>query len=208
MIIGIVGFQGDVSEHSDMLSRLSRKIGTDIEARLIRKPDDLDDIEAIIIPGGESTTIFKLLTQYSIYDRIKEMISNGLPVLGTCAGIILLSSDTGDDRVKGMELLDIKISRNAYGRQIDSFMEDIQIKGVGEFRAVFIRAPVIESSGRTEVLAECRGKPVMVRQGNRLGLTFHPELTKDYRVHEMLVRMVEGEGYISTGNKKKGGTGS
>lgn len=206
MIIGIVGFQGDVSEHSDMLEMLSKKKGLDIEVRLIRKEEDLNGIQGLIIPGGESTTIFKLLKQYSIYDKVKERIKEGLPVMGTCAGIIILSKKTNDERVGGMGVLDVSISRNAYGRQIDSFIDDIDIEGIGKFTAVFIRAPVIESSGEVEVLAEYRGKAVMVRSGKIMGLTFHPELTKDYRIHEMFIGLIEGEGYISTGNKKAGGS--
>lgn len=205
MIIGIVGFQGDVSEHSDMLEMLSKNEGLNIEVRLIRKKDDLKGVQGLIIPGGESTTIFKLLKQYSIYDVIKEKISHGMPVMGTCAGIIILSKETNDERVSGMGALDISISRNAYGRQIDSFIDDVDIKGIGKFKAVFIRAPVIESPGGTEILAEYKGKAIMIRSGKVLGLTFHPELTKDYRIHEMFVNMLEGEGYVSTGNNKQEG---
>ncbi len=199
MIIGIVGFQGDVSEHSEILNRLSSDLKIDVDIRLIRKKADLDGIDGLIIPGGESTTIYKLLKQYSIYDTITKRIEDGLPVMGTCAGIILLSSDTGDERVKGMGALDIKINRNAYGRQINSFIDEVEIKGVGKFKAVFIRAPVIESYGDVEALSEYGGKAVMVRKGNVIGMTFHPELTQDIRIHKLFTDIIGGEGYSSTG---------
>lgn len=205
MIIGIVGFQGDVSEHSEMLRKLSRKRKINIEVRLIRKRADLEGIDGIIIPGGESTTIYKLLSQYSIYESIKKKIQDGMPVMGTCAGLIILAKDTRDDRVTGMGLLDVVVSRNAYGRQIDSFIDEIEIKGVGKYSAVFIRAPIIEGAGDLEVLSKYRGKPVMVRNNNIIGLTFHPELTDDTRIHEMLVSIIEGEGYVSTGTGKARG---
>ncbi len=198
--IGIIGFQGDVSEHAELLKKAANKLGTEVEVKEVRNLAQLSSVEAIIIPGGESTTMFKLLKLYSMYDRIREMAVNGLPVMGTCAGLILISSKTNDDRVKGMGLIDTEVERNAYGRQIDSFMEDIEIKGIGKYRAVFIRAPIISVPGKTEVLAEHAGKPVMVRKGKVLGLTFHPELTKDTRVHEYFIRMIEGEGYPSSGN--------
>lgn len=201
MIIGIVGFQGDVSEHYEILDRLAREEKINIETRLIRKKEELEGVDGLIIPGGESTTIYKLLKQYSIYDLIKKKIDGGLPVMGTCAGIIILSRDTGDDKVEGMGALDIKVNRNAYGRQIDSFIEEVDIRGVGKFKAVFIRAPVIEAVGNVEVLSELDGKPVMVRDGNILGITFHPELTQDIRIHKLFVNMIGGGGYSSTGTK-------
>ncbi|AKA48306.1 glutamine amidotransferase [uncultured archaeon] len=199
MIIGIVGFQGDVSEHSDILQRLSREEGMEISVRLIRKKEDLEGIDGLIIPGGESTTIYKLLKQYSIYDLIKERIERGLPVMGTCAGVILLSRDTGDERVEGMGALDVRINRNAYGRQINSFIDEVEIKGLGRFKAVFIRAPVIESVENAEVLSEHEGNAIMVRSGNILGMTFHPELTQDIRIHKLFTDIIGGGGYSSTG---------
>ncbi len=198
--IGIIGFQGDVSEHAELLKKAANKLGAEVEVKEVRNLAQLSSVEAIIIPGGESTTMFKLLKLYSLYERIREMAMHGLPVMGTCAGLILISSKTNDDRVEGMGLIDTEVERNAYGRQIDSFMEDIEIKGIGKYRAVFIRAPIISVPGNTEILAEQAGKPVMVRKGKVLGLTFHPELTKDTRVHEYFIRMIEGEGYTSSGN--------
>lgn len=200
MKIGIVGFQGDVSEHADLLRNISRKRNKELEIIDVRKKDQLKDLDGLIIPGGESTTIYKLLNMYGLFHEIKKLGEGGLPVMGTCAGLILISSVTNDSRVEGLGLLDTEIERNAYGRQINSFMEEIEIKGIGKYNAVFIRAPVISNPGTAEVLAEHDGKIVMVRSGKVLGLTFHPELTKDTRVHEYFLMMVEGEGYSSTGN--------
>ena len=202
MKIGIVGFQGDVSEHLETLERLSKKDGIGIDTVLVRSSDDLEGIDGLIIPGGESTTIYKLLKQDSIYNDIKRRIEEGMPVMGTCAGIIILSSDTNDERVQGMGVIDVTINRNAYGRQKDSFMDDVDVKGIGTFRAVFIRAPVIETHGGVEVLSEYGGKAIIVKQGNVLGMTFHPELTEDVRIHRLFTDMIGGEGYSSTGEKK------
>ncbi len=198
--IGIIGFQGDVSEHAELLKKAANKLGVEVSVEEIRNRSQLDSVEALIIPGGESTTMFKLLKLYSMYDKIVELAKKGLPVMGTCAGLILISSKTNDERVEGMGLIDIEIERNAYGRQIDSFIDKIDIKGIGKYEAVFIRAPVISHSGNVEVLAEDRSKPIMVAHKNILGLTFHPELTKDTRVHEYFIKMIEGEGYTSSGN--------
>ncbi len=199
MIIGIIGFQGDVSEHADLIRQISRKSGQEIRIIDVRKKDQLKGLGGLIIPGGESTTIFKLLEMYDLYDEIRSMAKAGLPVMGTCAGLILISSETNDPRVKGMGLIDTTIERNAYGRQIDSFMDEITIKGIGKYMAVFIRAPVISDAGTSKILASHDGKIVMVRKGNILGLTFHPELTKDTRVHEYFISMIGGGGSASSG---------
>lgn len=201
VIIGIVGFQGDVSEHIEAIERLSKKDRIDVKPIMVKSVEDLEKVDGLIIPGGESTTIYKLLKQYSIFNAIKDRISNGMPVMGTCAGIILLSRDTGDDRVEGMGALDAVVSRNAYGRQIDSFIDEIDIKGVGKFRAVFIRAPAIDSTGDVEILSEYRGKAVMIRKEKVLGMTFHPELTEDIRIHRLFTDMIGGGGSSSTGKK-------
>ena len=200
MIIGVIGFQGDVSGHIDILRKINRYGKFDVEVREIRRKEDLEGISGLIIPGGESTTIYKLIRQYGIYEEIMQKVREGMPVMGTCAGIILLSSETGDERVKGMGLLDIVIERNAYGRQVNSFIDDVEIKGVGKYKAVFIRAPVIEKCGKVDIISSYRDDPVMVRNNNVLGLTFHPELTGDTRVHEYFLRMIGGEGSVSTGD--------
>ncbi|KAA8922031.1 pyridoxal 5'-phosphate synthase glutaminase subunit PdxT [Thermoplasma sp.] len=203
MNIGVLGFQGDVQEHIDMLKRISRRV-RDLKAVHIRRASDLDSVNGLIIPGGESTTIYKLSVEYGLYSRIMERSSEGMPIMATCAGLILVSKNTNDDRVKGMGLLDVTIRRNAYGRQVMSFETDIDINGIGNFPAVFIRAPVIEDPGRSEVLGTLDGRPVIVRQNNVLGMTFHPELTGDTRVHEYFVNMVWGRGgYISTAEMKR-----
>lgn len=201
--IGIIGFQGDVSEHAALLEAASRKLDREIRITDVRKRAQLESLDALVIPGGESTTIYKLLVLYDLYDEIIRKAGNGMPVMGTCAGLILISSETNDERVKGMGLMGSRIDRNAYGRQIDSFQDDIEISGIGKYRAVFIRAPVIADPGDAEVLASHGGKPVMIRKGNILGLTFHPELTRDSRIHEYFLGMIEGEGYTSTGKEKE-----
>ncbi len=197
--VAVVGFQGDVSEHVTILKRTFRKLEIDGEVVQARRAEDLSNASGIILPGGESTTIYKLTKQFGLYDEIRRLAMSGIPVMGTCAGLILISRETNDDRVKGMGLLDIEIERNAYGRQIDSFIEYIDIIGIGMFPAVFIRAPVISNPGAAKVMAKRKTEVVMVRQDNIIGLTFHPELTDDTRIHEYFISIVEGERYISTG---------
>ena len=194
MKIGIVGFQGDVSEHAEILRNIAKKRTQEIEVVNVRKKEQLEGLDGLIIPGGESTTIYKLLKTYSLFDEIREMGRKGFPVMGTCAGLILISSVTNDPRVEGLGLIDAEVERNAYGRQINSFMAEVSIKGIGDYLAVFIRAPAVSNPGTAEVLAEHEGKIVMVRKGKVLGLAFHPELTKDTRVHEYFLMMIEGEG--------------
>ncbi|CAC11158.1 hypothetical protein [Thermoplasma acidophilum] len=203
MNIGVLGFQGDVQEHMDMLKKLSRK-NRDLTLTHVKRVIDLEHVDALIIPGGESTTIYKLTLEYGLYDAIVKRSAEGMPIMATCAGLILVSKNTNDERVRGMGLLDVTIRRNAYGRQVMSFETDIEINGIGMFPAVFIRAPVIEDSGKTEVLGTLDGKPVIVKQGNVIGMTFHPELTGDTRLHEYFINMVRGRGgYISTADVKR-----
>ena len=199
MKIGVLGFQGDVQEHVNSLKRVLEQLGGSVT--LIKKAEDLDSISGLVIPGGESTTIFKLISMYGIYDKIVQLGRSGLPIMGTCAGLIILSSNTNDERVKGMGLLDVEITRNSYGRQINSFMDSVEINGIGKFPAVFIRAPVISKVGNVEVMAYHNNNPVMVRDGNILGLTFHPELTGDLRIHEYFVHMGE-RGTVPVEHKK------
>jgi 5'-phosphate synthase pdxT subunit len=201
--LGIVGFQGDVEEHLEMFTMASQKTGLDLETVKIRRKEDLSGVNGIVIPGGESTTIFKLTKEYKIYDEISRMVlENNIAFMGTCAGLILSSSDTSDERVHGMGLLDVKILRNGYGRQADSFIREIDIEGIFRYPAVFIRAPVIKETGSCKIMAYDHGTPVMVRSGNRLGMTFHPELTGDTRIHEYFLKLMEGGGSISYGNQK------
>lgn len=185
MKIGILDIQGDVSEHFQMIKRLPEKYHA--VPIMVKTLNDLAGISGLIIPGGESTVIYMLLKKSGMYEKIVEMAHSGLHIMGTCAGAILVSRDTGDKQVEGMNLIDISIKRNAYGRQINSFIQKINISGIGNFDAVFIRAPEIESTGNSEVLGLESGKPVIVREGNIMALTFHPELTGNTGVHELFV---------------------
>jgi 5'-phosphate synthase pdxT subunit len=189
MKIGILNVQGDVSEHFQMVRHLHQKYS--VSPVNIKELADLQGLSGLIIPGGESTVIFKVLKKSGMYDRIIELAKSGMPVMGTCAGAILVSSDTGDSRVNGMNLSSITIKRNAYGRQINSFIKTVDINGIGKFQAVFIRAPGIESAGSAKVMSSLDGNPVMVRENNILAMTFHPELTGDSRIHEYFISMVK-----------------
>ncbi|AAT43089.1 pyridoxal 5'-phosphate synthase glutaminase subunit PdxT [Picrophilus oshimae] len=188
MKIGVLGIQGDVYEHYTAIRPLKNKYK--VEAYIIRSPEEINEMDGIIIPGGESTTITRFLSRY--INIINENVRNGMKIMGTCAGAIILSKDTGDPRVHGTGIMDIKIQRNAYGRQIDSFIDAVNIKNIGTFNAVFIRAPVIDDPGKTSVLGEYNGKPVIVENENAIAMTFHPELTGDLRVHEYFLRKVMG----------------
>lgn len=198
MNIGIVGYQGDVAEHVEVLYKLSKQYKRDIDPVLVREKKTLSYISGLIIPGGESTTIYHLLKEFDLFDTIKTLAHRGLYVMGTCAGLILISKDDPISRVRGMGLLDVKIRRNAYGRQVNSFSEIIDIDGIGKFNAVFIRAPVIEEVGDVIVMGKYKDTPVIVRSERFLGLTFHPELTGDTRIHEYFIEMIGRGGYIST----------
>jgi len=189
--VGVLALQGDVAEHL-------RALG-DAGARgvAVRRPDELDAVDGLIIPGGESTTIWKLIATFDLLEPLRKRLSSGLPVFGSCAGMIMLA-DRLVDRASGQETLgglDISVRRNAFGRQVDSFESDIPLRGVAgpAFRAVFIRAPwVEEAAAGVEILgAEPRtGRIVAVRQGPALATAFHPELTPDRRIHELFVDMV------------------
>ncbi len=189
--VGVLALQGDVAEHL-------RALG-DAGARgvAVRRPDELDAVDGLIIPGGESTTMWKLIAAFDLLEPLRKRLSSGLPVFGSCAGMIMLA-DRLVDRASGQETLgglDISVRRNAFGRQVDSFESDIPLRGVAgpAFRAVFIRAPwVEEAAAGVEILgAEPRtGRIVAVRQGPALATAFHPELTPDRRIHELFVDMV------------------
>lgn len=186
--VGVLALQGDVGEHVAMLER----IGADVV--LVRHEEQLDDLCGLVIPGGESTTISHLLTTSGVRHRLAQRIREGMPVLGTCAGLILLSSRIlgGRDDQWSFVALDVSVRRNGYGRQIASFETTIDVKGVGPVPGVFIRAPKIETwSDDVEVLAVYDhgdgDHPVFVRQANAWGCSFHPELTGDDRVHRLFV---------------------
>jgi 5'-phosphate synthase pdxT subunit len=185
--VGILALQGDFREHAAMVSTLG---ATAVE---IRVPRDLDGTHALIIPGGESTTIGKMAERYGLIEPLRQLIGGGMPVLGTCAGMIVLSTATTGQDQPLLGVLDVVVERNAFGRQVASFEDYVAVKGLEDpIRAVYIRAPWIEKVGAAvEVLAETRGHPVMVRQGNIIATSFHPELTTDTRIHKMLLDQKE-----------------
>lgn len=188
MAIGVLALQGAVAEHIARLRRLGA------EAREVREPHDLDGLEGIILPGGESTTLGKLMRRIGLDSALREFAGAGKPMFGTCAGMILMarSLDGNDQPLLG--LMDMKVRRNAFGRQVDSFEQDLEVTGLdGDgFRGVFIRAPyVVETGPEVSVLAQVDGHGVLVRQGRLMAAAFHPELTDDLRVHKLFVEMVQ-----------------
>jgi pyridoxal 5'-phosphate synthase pdxT subunit len=178
MKIGVLAVQGDFREHAAML----RRLGADpVE---VRKPEQLDDVDGLVIPGGESTAIMRLIRIYGLEDALRRFER---PVFGTCAGMILLDREH-------LGLVDVGTRRNAYGRQVASFETDLQLAGGGSVRGVFIRAPRVADVGpAVEVLAELDGEPVLLRDGRFLVASFHPELTDDTRVHELFLDLVREE---------------
>ena len=195
--VGVLALQGDFREHIAMLDRVS-SVQSPVAGREIRSIEDLDGIDALIIPGGESTTIGRLARIYGLIEPLRERIHAGLPTLGTCAGMIFLGTATTGPEQPQLEVLDVVVERNAFGRQVDSFEADLPIEGVdGPMHAVFIRAPWIHKlGGDVEILAVVddpfgEQRAVFVRQGNVLATSFHPELTGDTRIHEMLVGMAQ-----------------
>lgn len=185
--IGVLAVQGDFAEHAHVLA------GLGVEPVEIRLPDQLEGLDGLIIPGGESTTITKLMDLYGLTEAIKVRGRAGLPIWGTCAGMIIVSQRVVEDGVKPMELIDVDVRRNAYGRQIDSFETDLLVSALGDkpFRAVFIRAPIIERVGPTvEVIAELsEGGTVAARQDKIMVTSFHPELTDDPRFHRYFLEL-------------------
>ena len=189
MKVGVLGLQGDVREHLRALDSVG------CASAVVKRADELADVDALIIPGGESTTIGKLLERFELLEPLRERIEEGMPAFGTCAGLILLAREVNGDQDHSHRLgsLDVAVRRNAYGRQVDSFEADLDVRGLEEpVRAVFIRAPVIERVGDSvEVLASVEGSPVLVRQGSLLASSFHPEIAGDDRVHQVFVQHAE-----------------
>lgn len=182
--IGLLALQGAFAEHAQML----KKLGADCVE--IRKKADLTRrrLDGVILPGGESTVMGKLLLELDLFDPLREMAAGGLPVLGTCAGLILLAKEIANDPQVYFSLMDIAVRRNAYGRQLGSFSITAPFRGLGEIPMTFIRAPYIEkASGSVQVLAQVNGHIVAARQNNMLVTAFHPELTDDTRVHELFL---------------------
>jgi 5'-phosphate synthase pdxT subunit len=184
---GVLGLQGDFAEHLATLDRLG------VQSVDVRRPEQLDEIDALIIPGGESTTIGKLAQQYGILEKLRDRVSEGMPVWGTCAGAIFIAKDVPGHPHPLASLMDMTVERNAFGRQVDSFEADLDVKPLGAppFHAVFIRAPRISRVGpAVEVLATLRdGTVVAARQGRLLATSFHPELTKDERFHRYFLSL-------------------
>jgi pyridoxal 5'-phosphate synthase pdxT subunit len=182
MKIGVLALQGDFDAHRRRLQELGA------EVVLVRKPEQLDHVEALVIPGGESSTFLKLLGDQGVR-KLKEFV-RAKPVLGTCAGAILLASEVENPRQPGLGALDIRVRRNAYGRQIDSSIRTGEVQGA-PIEMVFIRAPRIERVGpNVEVLGRQGNDPVLVRQGKTMAATFHPELSGDTRVHQAFLELV------------------
>jgi 5'-phosphate synthase pdxT subunit len=193
--IGVLALQGDVREHVRSLTAVGARPVT------VRRAGDLDDLDGLVLPGGESTTISRLLEVFELLEPLRRRVGEGLPVYGSCAGMVLLADEVraGRPDQQGVGGLDVVVRRNAFGRQVDSFETDLPLAGVGEVHAVFIRAPWVERAGeRVEVLARvpdgggaAAGRVVAVRQGRVLATSFHPELTGDDRVHGLFVDMVK-----------------
>ena len=185
--VGVLGLQGDFAEHLSTL----RRIGAD--AIDVRRPEQLDDIDALIIPGGESTTIGKLAARYEIIPKLPERVREGMPVWGTCAGAIFLAKDVPGHPHPLAAVMDIAVERNAFGRQVDSFEADLDVKGMSgaPYHAVFIRAPKITKAAKdVETLATLDdGSVVAARQGKLLATSFHPELTRDDRFHRLFLSL-------------------
>jgi 5'-phosphate synthase pdxT subunit len=184
--IGVLALQGAVREHIKHIE------DTGAEGREIKWPRELNEIDGLIIPGGESTTIGKLMVEYDFVDAIRDFHAAGKPIYGTCAGMILLAKKITEGDQPLLALMDIEARRNAFGRQRESFETDLEIKGIGQYKAVFIRAPWIEKiEDGVELMAEYDGMKVMARQGSLLVSAFHPELTGDTRVHKYFLEMVK-----------------
>ena len=185
MAVGILALQGAFAEHAAVLDKLG------VPPFEIRQKRDLDQpMNGLIIPGGESTVMNKLLRELDLYDTLREQIQNGLPVFGTCAGLILLAKQI-DGGIPCFSVMDIRVKRNAYGRQLGSFHTVAELKGVGEVPMTFIRAPYVAETGDgVEVLATVDGKIVGVQYKNQMAFAFHPELDNDTRIHEKFAAMV------------------
>ena len=188
--VGVLAIQGDFLEHRQVLERIG------VDAPEIRLPHQLDDVDGLIIPGGESTTIVQLIDIYGFRKTLEEKSKAGMPIWGTCAGMIVIASSLSDRRPEPLGLMNIRVSRNAFGRQFDSFEQDLTVEELEgpPFHGVFIRAPAVKKIGDgVRVMASLDdGRPVAVRQDRLFATAFHPELTDDTRIHEMFVRIVEG----------------
>jgi 5'-phosphate synthase pdxT subunit len=188
-VIGVFALQGNVREHVAMLTQVG------VEARPVRRPSELEQVDALVLPGGESTTMDKLARAFELFEPLQKRIADGMPVFGTCAGMIMLANEItgGIDGQETLGGLDVTVRRNAFGRQVDSFEADVEAPGIAEtpIRGVFIRAPLVRSVGEgVQVLAELEGAPVVVEQGNVLAASFHPELAGDGTLHRRMLERV------------------
>ena len=196
MRVGILALQGDVSEHLVAMRNAMGKMKIGGEVIEVKRKDELKDLDSLVIPGGESTAIGKLIAKYGIDSEIKNLAKKGIPIMGTCAGLVLVAKE-GDEEVAKtgqplLGLMDIKVKRNAFGRQRESFEADLEMDVLGKepYHTVFIRAPAIDKTGKgVDVLARFEDKVVMARQRNLLAVAFHPELTSDSRLHEYFLGM-------------------
>ncbi|KPN29318.1 glutamine amidotransferase subunit PdxT [Halolamina pelagica] len=197
MQAGVIAVQGDVSEHAAAIERAAAAHGEEAEVVEIRQSGTVPDCDVLLMPGGESTAISRLLEREGIDEEIRDHVAAGKPVLATCAGLIVASTDAKDERVETLDLIDVTVDRNAFGRQKDSFEAPLDVEGLDSpFPSVFIRAPLIDRVGdgsgapindgdSVEVLARWDDDPVAVRQGPVVGTSFHPELTSDSRIHDL-----------------------
>lgn len=196
MKVGVLALQGGIVEHVHMLKKAAEEMGlSNIEVIEVRKPEQIKGLRALVLPGGESTAMYRIGKRLGLSEPLREAILEGLPTLGTCAGAALLAKEV-EDAQSGkaynplLGVADFKVVRNYFGRQRESFEADIDIEGIGSFRGVFIRAPVMEPlTEAVEVLSTFNDKPVMVKQGNVIATSFHPELTSDVRIHTMLLEL-------------------
>jgi 5'-phosphate synthase pdxT subunit len=187
--IGVLALQGAFAKHIEMLESLGWRTSQ------VKTPEDLNLVDALIIPGGESTTMGKLLTENSMMTPLHDLVKSGMPIFGTCAGMIILAQRISGSDQPHLSAIAIEVERNAYGRQKESFEASFKVNNLPgpEFTGVFIRAPrIVSVSPGVEVMAEFEGAPIMVRQGNILASSFHPELTSDARVHEFFISMING----------------
>lgn len=196
--IGVLALQGAFAAHQRALAELGAS------TRQVRTPTDLAAVDAVVLPGGESTTMSRLLESSGLFDPLAARLADGMPVLGTCAGMILVAAEVLDGRPdqRSFAAIDITVRRNGYGRQVDSFEQDIVVDGFeSPFHAVFIRAPKVErTGGAVEVLARHEGVPVLARQDSVLVASFHPELTSDHRVHRCFLDLVDSSFTATTGH--------
>lgn len=185
--IGVLALQGAVSEHIKSFAALG------VEALPIRLPSEIKGLEALVLPGGESTTISRLMKDFALLEEVRKLAQQGFPIFGTCAGLILLAKKVIGLKLDTIGVLDVEVRRNAYGRQVNSFEADLDIGVLGDtpFRGIFIRAPIIETVGEgIQVLCRLNGVPVAVQQGKILACSFHPELTEDVRFHKHFVDII------------------